>query len=422
MTKSSKCWESAVHTAAVAVFLLVPLLIAAPVSAQVEPIIRVGDELEVIIPGARRAEEDTVMVNRSGEIYLREYGLIEVADMTEAEALEVLVAHLERYVRDTSRVRLRLSRRIRHVLVTGQVADAGLVTLEGEPHPWMAIQAAGGTLPGADIGRVRLFRDGGETILNVHAYLRGTLSEPLPEVLSGDTIFVPAESGMPAVMGSATAFLSDEGLQRQVFVLGAVESPGVFQRMPGLNPMTALALAGGSKPEADLANVRLITAESSERIDLEAILLGDPTIAIFPEGMGVIMFVPERRELGAPNPFAQQVYFLGRTAFQGPVNVSGRVRLIDLLGRSGGFAPDADVDEVFLIRQGERSSLALHYELEDYLHEGGALGSVWVHPGDVLFIDVLPATTVWQDVVGAVTDLAIISSAVLFWVDFAGNR
>ena len=422
MTKLPRYWVSAVHLIAAAVFLLSTLVVSTPASGQGEPIIRVGDELEVFIPGARRVEEHTVIVNRTGEISLREYGLFAVAGLTETEARDVVVTHLTRYIRETAQFELRLSRRIRHVLVTGHVANPGLVTIEGDPHAWMAIQAAGGTLEGADIGRVRLFRDGEETILDVRQYLTGTLEEPLPEILSGDTIFVPAERGMSAVMGSATAFLSDDAMRNQVFVLGAVEAPGVFNRMPGLNPMTALALAGGSKPEADLANVRLITAESSERIDLEAILLGDPTIVSFPEGMGVIMFVPERREPGIVNPFGQQVYFLGRTAVQGPVNVTGRVRLIDLLGGAGGFAEDADIDEVYLIRQRERSSLALHYELEDYLREGGALGSVWVHPGDVIFIDALPETTIWQDFVGVVTDIAIVSSAVLLWIDVTRTR
>ncbi len=401
--------------------LLCLLWSAAPAWAQQDPIIRASDEVEVRIPGTRRVDERVIVVDRYGEINLVNYGRVGVEGMTEAEAREALVTHLSRYVRDTAVVDLVIHRRIRHVLVTGQVQEPGLLSVEGEPDVWIAIQQAGGALPGADIGRIQLFRNGEEIAVDVHGYLTGTVTEPMPELLSGDTVFVPADAGMPTVTGSPTAFLTDEALQSRVFVLGAVEAPGVFERMPSLNSLTALALAGGATARADLENARLITAEGSVRVDFEAILLGQQEPAAIPEGAGVILFVPERAENGSSSPFGQQIRLLGRTAFQGTINVSGPVRLIELLGDAGGFARDADLDEVHIIREGRRSSVALHYQLEDYLHEGGTLGSVWVYPGDVLFIDVLPDSTVWQTIVGAVRDLAIVSSAVYLWVQIANG-
>jgi protein involved in polysaccharide export with SLBB domain len=402
--------------AALAFALLLEVAWPAVAWAQPEPVIRAGDELRVVIPEARGAEEQTLVVDSAGQISLGVYGRVTVAGQTEGEARETLIAHLTRYIRRTADIEVELLRRQRLLLVTGQVATPGLTLVEGAPHPWIAIEAAGGLLPGADLGHVLLFRNGEQIPIDIRGYLTRENTEPLPEVLSGDTLFVPAEPGLPAVEGSETVFLSDASLRSKVFVLGAVASPGVYDRMPGLNPLTALALAGGPAEGADLSNVRVISPEQSERIDLESWLLGESVgWDLFPEGVGVIMYVPTRP--GATDPFARTAYLMGRTGTQGPVGLSGPTRLVDLLGTAGGFAADADLEEVFIIRQGERFSLALHYDLEEYFRSGGVLGSVWVYPGDVLFIDALPDTTLWQDFVGLVRDLALVSGAVLLWVN-----
>lgn len=386
-----------------------------------DAIIRAGDEVEVRIPGARRTDERILRVDRSGEIDLSEYGNVHVEGMTAADARDVVADSLSRFIRETSRIEVNIHRRIRTVLVTGQVLEPGLLTLEGEPDVWIAIQQAGGTPPGADLSRVRLFRDGAERSLDLHSYLTGVSDEPLPELLSGDTIFVPAAVSTSAITGSAGDFLSEEALEDRVFVLGAVEGPGVFERTPNMDALTALALAGGAEPLADLPNSRLLTAEGSVRLDLQAMLLGQEEPLEIPPGAGVILFVPERPAAGTPNPWGQEVRLIGRTAFQGPVTVAGPIQLIDLLGDAGGFAGDADWDEVHIIRTTERSTLALHYELDRYLRSGGFQGSVWVHPGDVVFVDVLPENTAWESFVGVVRDLAIISSAALLWVQLSGG-
>jgi polysaccharide export outer membrane protein len=74
---------------------------------------------------------------------------------------------------------------------------------------------------------------------------------------------------------------------RPFYVIGEAKSPGEFPYKPGLNVITAVALAGGYTPRASDSYVYIKRASEAAEQKYPA----DPTVAIYP---GDIIRVPER--------------------------------------------------------------------------------------------------------------------------------
>lgn len=399
---------------AVALALLVTLGGVRQASAQSDRRLQPGDELIVVIPEAEGLVERTVVVDEEGEISLGFYGRAAVAGVSVEEAQIIVRGQLREYIRNTQGVIVSLSRRQLLVLVTGQVEEPGLITIPESADLWMAIQEAGGVLAGADLRRVVLMRGTEETIVDVRGFL-GRSGAELPDLRPGDTIFVPAEPGAPVAGASGGSFLSIEALDGKVFVLGAVNAPGLYDWSPDLNGYTALSLAGGPTPAADLGAVRLITRDTTEVLNLVTSAdIGIRDLRALPNVGGAILYVPER-VIDAMNPFSTSVSVIGGVTSPGRIPVAGPMPLLEVLAAAGGPTVDAEIDEIRHVRQSPGYSMAMEYDLEEYLEEGGALGAVMVRPGDTLFVPG-PDEDAWEITIGAISDVAIIASAVALFV------
>jgi protein involved in polysaccharide export with SLBB domain len=400
--------------AVVALTLVAALLAGRPASAQGDRRLQPGDELIVVIPEAEGLVERTVVVDEEGEISLGFYGRASVAGVSLEEAQIIVRGQLREYIRNTQGVIVSLSRRQLLVLVTGQVEEPGLITIGESADLWMAIQEAGGVLAGADLRRVVLMRGNEETIVDVRGFL-GRSGAELPDLRPGDTIFVPAEPGAPVAGTAGGSFLSLEALDGKVFIMGAVLSPGLYDWSPELNGYTALSLAGGPTPAADLGAVRLITRDRTEVLNLVTSPdTGIRDLRVIPNVGGAILYVPER-VIDAMNPFSSAVSVIGGVTSPGRIPVAGPMPLLEVLAAAGGPTVDAEIDEIRHVRQTRGYSMAMEYDLERYLEEGGALGAVLVYPGDTLFVPG-PEEDAWEVAIGAISDVAIIASAVALFV------
>jgi len=374
-----------------------------------------GDQLIIVVPEAGGLEEYAVTVDETGEVSVGFYGRVNLQGVTVDDARMILRGHLREYIRNTSGVLVSLTQRGTLVYVTGQVEEPGLLAIPESADLWIAIQRAGGVLEGADLSQVALVRGSDEQVIDLRAYLTRSMDEELPALRPGDTIFVPAEPGIPLAGSAAGAFLDDDALNNKIFILGAVNEPGLFDRSPGLNPLTALALAEGPTTEADLSSVRFVTAEGSTIIDMVSLMTGgDSDPVVFPSRGAAIFFVPSRSD-EAVNPFAQTVSVVGGVNAPGRIEVGGPMPLVEVLAAAGGPTVDSEFDELRLVQQRRHHTMALEYDLELYLEEGGMLGSVMVHPGDVLYVPG-PVANVWETTIEVIGDLAVIASAVALYV------
>ena len=412
------------YTRATTTVLLLALCCAAPgvAAAQEETPIEPGNKLLLVLPDPKPTEYE-VQVDVDGRIPLGRYGRTQVAGKTVPEALVGVRAFLGRFLKNTQAITLMRTERHRLVYVTGHVGRSGFVRVLPGENAWAAIQASGGPRPGAVLRRVTLARGGEEQVIDVSAFL--TERRALPPLSPGDTLFVPADGTHTGAGDSVrAAFLSEDAVRNKVFVLGAVRSPGTFERENVVSPLTAVGLAGGPTNNADLASVRMLTAQGSVLVNLVERLMGRGAATPIPnDDGGVILYVPERPG-GSLDPLSRFVEVVGAVGRPGRQLVQGPLSLLAAVNLAGGPTAEAEMDEITLVRTGPGYTLVTQHDLERFLAEGGLAGQVVVHPGDAVHVG-QPNYAVWDGVLKFVSDVAIISAAVVIFMsltDDGGNQ
>jgi len=285
------------------------------------------------------------------------------------------------------------------VFVAGAVAQPGEYDFERRQTVTQALALAGGPLADAELRRVRLLRGTEEHVLNLEEAYRGTEFRSDIELADGDRIFVPARGkvwvlGQVAKPGSydvmlartlaqalsaaggpaqgadlarvyivreqealvvdATGLLSGASWEAnvrleggdvvlvplaRVVVLGEVTAPGEYPIRSGTRVADALALARGTREEADLSRVLLIRGRTERELNLSSLITGaggadnvvlqSDDIIVVPRGLVYVA-----GEVTRPGAYP---YMTARTARQAIV-------------QAGGFAETADKEEVRVIR------------------------------------------------------------------------
>ncbi|UZN01816.1 ComEA family DNA-binding protein [Cellulomonas sp. S1-8] len=124
-----------------------------------------------------------------------------------------------------------------------------------DPSVTTALTAAAATVPVAPTPRVRWvpgWRAAGTAVLLL-ALVAGGVALRSAAAPQGEPVALPT----PAVAGRVTGDAADPADELVVHVVGAVADPGVVRLPLGSRVAEAVAAAGGSTPEADLAGVNL---------------------------------------------------------------------------------------------------------------------------------------------------------------------
>ncbi|MGH7996130.1 MAG: polysaccharide biosynthesis/export family protein [Opitutaceae bacterium] len=271
-----------------------------------------GDQIDIEIVGnaaAFAAEYPptgvaTVTVGPDGDIYYYTLPAIDVWGLTLDEAQERIADAMRRYVRETPMVSVSLrTAASERVWVLGEVAHAGIYTLDGPTTLLDAIAEAGGLSSGsplaslasslglsgapaggaetADLSRAFVVRQGRILPVDFQRLLRdGDLSQNI-YLHPGDFVFIP-----PA-------------RSRQIHILGAVAVPRAEKLSGRLTLVQAVALAGGTVPHAYLSDVAILRGSLSHPqiglVDLGAILHGRAAdVALEPGDIVYVPFSPYR--------------------------------------------------------------------------------------------------------------------------------
>ncbi len=377
-----------------------------------------GDELRIFIPGLRPPEQ-LYVVDTDGNIDLGIQGRVKVSGYPVNKAQELIKTHLERYLKSVEGVTLLIKRSRRTVFVTGCVAEPGVITIEANVDLWQALHQAGGVTACADLTRVLFLRDGLTLPVDVRAYLTRDVSEPLPRLRAGDTVFVPAEPGLPLGSGEIAApFLGAEALNRKVFVIGSVVSPGMYDRTDEMDALTAVSLADGPTPEADLGNTVVLTKEQSIKVDLNAALQGTKLAKnLLPGNGGAIIYVPTLHE-NMDTRLGAHINVIGPFERTGRIPVSGPIKLIDVVGIVGGDESDGKLHQLSVIQDAPGFTLTSKYDLEEYLEKGGWVGRVPVYPGSTVVIGRRDLVA-YQETLRTLTTMAMLSTSVAIWINLA---
>lgn len=380
-------------------------------------IVSPGDTLRVYIPGAQQPEQ-TYTVNISGDIDLGVYGKLKIGGKTLRRSEEMLKLHLSKYLKSAEGISLYIKEQGRIVLITGCVEKPGVIGIEPTDDAWQAIHRAGGLSSCADVTRTKYYRNGLELDVDLASYLTGDSKEPLPILMTGDTIFVPSGPGLTNSTDPAAAFLSLEALRRKVFVIGAVTVPGIYNLTAGLDLLTLLSAAKGPATAADLSHTKVVTKDRTVTVDLQkAFSDKKENRYMLPAEGGVIVFVPSLQE-NVDSRLGAHINFVGSFSRPGRIPVSGPISLIDAIGLAGGFSENAKTRKLRVIEEGPGYTLASRYNLKRYLKKGGAMGRVIVKPGSTVALGRINLEPV-NLAVSAITAISMVSSTFLLWVNYA---
>lgn len=216
-----------------------------------------GVEDEVAISVWMHPELDRrATIATDGTVTFPPLGDVPAAGLTAKQLGDRVAERLSTYLRQTATVTVSVTRYLsRSVYVIGAVAAPGRYGFAQIPNLLDVINAAGGSVPGADLTRVQIIRQNGPrqgtTVVDVLTAQRQGTEEALPPLEPGDTVVLQSFVG-------AYAPAPGDGFA----VLGEVAKPGIYQAGAATTIWLALAQGGGLTPSGDLSNVKLISVRN----------------------------------------------------------------------------------------------------------------------------------------------------------------
>lgn len=359
---------------------LFPLLVGAG-----EYQVQVGDLIKVSLPGEETLDKP-FEVDREGRIQLPEAGAIPVAGLVESEMEKRVTKHLGKAFRDLTNMHVYIYKRQLLISVQGYVNQPGEFTLPANGSVQMALHAAGGMRTGAQLNRLQLTRNGKSRVFNYKNYLDSGNHDALPELMSLDTLFVPASPMIGNVEvdfdPSKIADAGDAAEDRKaVKVFGEVNSPGSFSFRESMNLVDLLMRAGGVTRYAGVEQIRVITQGEPKLFNLKRYLdTGDEALLPHMVG-GATVFVPRQEEeikIGA-----NMVYVMGEVAKPGAYESKEDATFMDILANAGGPTRFAESRQIRVIKS---DGTIIPFDLAGYT-EGTVSGRPpAITPGDAIFV------------------------------------
>ncbi|MDD5089352.1 MAG: polysaccharide export protein [Candidatus Wallbacteria bacterium] len=227
--------------AMLAAIALVPLFAGMEQKQKVKYLIGPEDRVRIYV---ERHPEVTVSVpvGPDGFISFPMLGNIEVTGMTREELQEKLTGMLKKYYKKPMVSVMIEEYNSYRIAVLGEVENPGLFTLKSDPTVMHALSLAGGPTQNAALDEAYLKKAGEENLIRLDLYallVKGDVSRDM--ILNpGDVLYVP------------------KGTKNQLYVLGEVGSPGVYQMKEGLTVLEAIAMAGSETDKAIMRKVSVI--------------------------------------------------------------------------------------------------------------------------------------------------------------------
>ena len=358
------------------------LLISGPVRAEI--ILSPGDEVFIQVPG-EKAFLAPFKVEDNGKILLPEIGAIMIAGLTEKQAESMVKRRLALVYRNLDQYSLTLKGHKIRIKILGLVNRPGQVSLKSNSNIQMAITAAGGLKPGAQLDKLQLKTPDRNIIFNYKAYLNTGDNSLIPTLKSGYTIFIPASPLMGNVeLGNESSNLfqtSEIDRTESITIFGELISPGTFAYEPNINIVDALMLAGGVTRYADVSKIRVVTNNSPYQFDLRTYLDSGGRERLPPLNSGSTIFVPvEVKDIGSSD---NNIYVMGEVKSPGAYENSKSAGFVDVLANAGGPTRFADTTQIRILKK-SRPSVVIN--LVEYTKSPQKFRLPILNPGDVIFV------------------------------------
>ncbi|WP_318514552.1 SLBB domain-containing protein [Photobacterium leiognathi] len=343
-----------------------------------------GDRIFLFVPGEKAFTEDFI-IDDQGKIQLPEIGAVTVADLTIADAERKIKHKLSVVYRNLDDFKLTLKEQLIRIHVLGYVENPGTVSLKPNSHIQLAIAAAGGARPGAQLDKFVITQNEIPKHFNYKQYLDTGDDSSLPTLANGDTVFVPVSPllGNIEVDFDAAAIQNagDANERNGLTLFGEVRNPGTFSYKPEMNVVDALMRADGVTRYADVTKIRVVTDNKPYQFDLKTYLdTGDESI-LPPVKPGTTIFAPiEVDDIGTT---ARTVFVMGEVKAAGPYEIGKKTKFIDVLANAGGPTRFADTTQIKILSETEAPVII---NLVQYTKSPQNYDIPLMKTGDVIFV------------------------------------
>lgn len=301
-----------------------------------------GDELVLILTGEVEAAH-TLPVTREGFIVIPDVGQVTVANLTMAQAEDLLFSRLRAVYSGVRRganapVKFTLSAsRLRsvQVFVTGDVMEPGAQRISAAGTALTALYAAGGPTRQGSFRSIQVRRRGAVVAeLDLYDYLlRGDASRDV-RLQQGDIIFVPVHGP-------------------RIRVDGEITRPATYELRSGESLSTVIAAAGGLTARAGGRRVLieriLPLAErapgSADRVVVDVPIGADGSLPALPMAAEDVV-----RIAAVPRAVRNRIQLQGHVWNPGAQGFSPGLTLSAALSRAGGLKPDTYLGRVLVSR------------------------------------------------------------------------
>ncbi|UPR56676.1 SLBB domain-containing protein [Vibrio sp. ED004] len=347
--------------------------------------VQVGDLIQVNVPGESSLNTG-FQVDKRGRITLPEVGTVFVAGYDTEQLNKVVLEALSTAYKDLSNASVYVKEQQIIIYVQGYVEQPGEYTLALGSSIQMALYAAGGLRPGAQLDKLILKRGADKKEFNYKRFLDSGDEANLPPLQSLDSLFVPAS---PLVGNIEQEFdaakLANSGdsadSRNAIKVFGEVNAPGSFTYKENTDLVDVLMRSGGVTRYASVEQIRVISNNTPTLFNLKRYLdSGDESLlpALQP---GSTIFVPKQEE--EIKSGANMVYVMGEVAAPGAFEGKRDATFMDILANAGGPTRFAESRQIRVIKADGR---VLKFDLAAYTEGLPNSNPPSIKAGDVIFV------------------------------------
>ncbi|MEZ9404856.1 SLBB domain-containing protein [Vibrio sp. 10N.286.48.F5] len=347
--------------------------------------VQVGDLIQVNVPGESTLNTG-FQVDKRGRITLPEVGAVFVAGYDSEQLNKVVLESLATAYKDLSNASVYVKEQQIIIYVQGYVEQPGEYTLSLGSSIQMALYAAGGLRPGAQLDKLILKRGADKKEFNYKRFLDSGDESALPTLQSLDSLFVPAS---PLVGNIEQEFdpakLANSGdsadSRSSIKVFGEVNAPGSFTYKENTDLVDVLMRSGGVTRYASVEQIRVISNNTPTLFNLKRYLdSGDESLlpVLRP---GSTIFVPKQEE--EIKSGANMVYVMGEVAAPGAFEGKKGATFMDILANAGGPTRFAESRQIRVIKADGR---VLKFDLAAYTEGLPNSNPPSIKAGDAIFV------------------------------------
>jgi len=369
--------------------LLFFLMLAVQAPVGQEYTIKQGDSITVTV-WERQSLSGTMIVDPKGNIILpMPIGPVPVAGMTVVKITQVLTDKIKEYILNPTVFVSVTPAEGFTIHVLGEVRTPSFMKIPEGTTLQEVLAMSGGVTEFADKKNIKLIRkekdseDNKSTEITVDFERFAEYSDfsANPVLESGDVLFVP----------HMTKIERTKKLTKQsIAVFGAVGKPGVVDTEDPLPLMNVIALAGGLTNLAIPKEIYILSIVNDKftrkYVDFESFISGNDPTANPDISLGDMVFVPEKSVTELEEAKTFKVIILGQVRSPGVYSIPKESRLFDTLYLAGGFAEEANIEEVTISRRSDEGLTKEKINVREFIRTDDPKFNPLIENNDAIYV------------------------------------